>query len=106
MNNQERRLPDCPFPHPELWVDFILAEFKSAGSYKSMHLRKTQKKNLFLAFKLRNETIGVFPKIAKHLGMYHTNLIRMVQNSKIMKNSTKPGRFLELFLILLFRKVF
>ena len=47
-----------------------------------MHLSKAQKNDLFLAFKLRNETRGVFAKIARYLGMTQTNLNRMVQNSK------------------------
>ena len=68
MYNQERRLTECPFQHPELWVDFNLAEFKSAGSYKLMYHSKSHKNDLFLAFKLQNETRGVFSKIASYLG--------------------------------------
>ena len=76
MNHQERRLPGCPFQPPELWVDFNLAEFKSAGSYKLMHHSKSQKNDLFLVFKLRNQTRGVFSKIASYLGKQPSLILR------------------------------
>ena len=108
MNNKQGKMPECPFPNPEVWNDSNFAAFKSAGAYKMAHLSKAQKSDLFLAFMLRHENKGICGKIAKFFEMHQTNLFRMVQHleeyqkfvkaehaSGILSHSNIPKRNVE-----------